>query len=60
MAFFELSWSAEGTATVEADDLAEAESILDNALTEFSTMDLETFSVDDTTVDTKDPADDNE
>lgn len=47
---FEMCWRCEGSATVEADDADEAEDLMRDALEHFSTMDLESFDVDDTEI----------
>ena len=50
MALYEVEWSARGTATVEADDLDEAESLVCEAISDLDHTMLDTVSVDETEV----------
>lgn len=47
---FEVDWRMSGTATVDADDAGEAESLVSEALHDFETYRLEEIDVDDTEV----------
>lgn len=59
MALFEVEWAARGTATVEADDLDEAEQLVTEGLRYFDTSQFESFDVDDTEI-LSDTTDDDE
>lgn len=50
MGLYEVEWSARGTATVEADDLDEAEQLVTEGLRYFDTSQFEEFDVDDTEI----------
>jgi len=50
MAKFEVHWTAEGSAVIEADDPQEAEDLLHDGLRVLDTSMFESFDVDDTTV----------
>jgi len=54
MATFELEWSLTGQATVEADDAAEAEQILQDGLLNLDASMLESIDVDEVTIDCED------
>lgn len=43
---FEVSWQAQGMASLEADDASEAEDLVKEAVENFDTLQLDEFSVD--------------
>ena len=50
MALYEVEWSAHGTATVEADDIDEAEALVCEAVADFDHTMLDVINVDETEV----------
>jgi hypothetical protein len=50
MPLWSVKWSMAGTATVEADDEADAEMVMEDAMEHFSTIDLESIDVGTTAV----------